>query len=116
MENSSSPVSQATINNLLVDQKMQAYRDHKDLVYFWDLFSDVIAGTRIDKELADNAGKYYGNRMSARNTLIRHDLEDAKLFLGARETYAKLTCEKILQFFRFSVFSWSTGGKNYAKE
>jgi hypothetical protein len=93
---------------------MQEYRDTKELHYFWDLFSDCVSGERIEKELTDNAGKYYGNRIGARNTLIRHDLDAVGLFKNARDTYAKITCEKILQFFRISVFSWSTGGKAYA--
>jgi hypothetical protein len=114
MENSTSAASQLAINSLVVDKKIQEYRDSKELHYFWDIFSDCISGARIDKELADNAGKYYGNRIGARNALIRHDLDEAKLFTSARDTYAKVTCDKILQFFRISVFSWSTGWKNYA--
>lgn len=114
METSTPSSGQITINSLVVDKKIQEYRDSKELHYFWDIFSDCISGERIDKELSDNAGKYYGNRIGARNTLIRHDLEEAKLFTSARDSYAKVTCDKILQFFRTSVFSWSTGGKEYA--
>lgn len=102
------------INNLVIDKKMQEYRDSKELRYFWDLFDDIISPERVERELADNTTKYYGNKISARNALIRHELEEAKLFVIARDAYAKITCEKILQFFRTSVFSWSTGGKNYA--
>ncbi len=114
METTTPTSGQITINNLVIDKKMQEYRDSKELHYFWDIFSDCVSGERIDKELADNAGKYYGNRIGARNTLIRHDLDESKLFTSARDTYAKVTCDKILQFFRISVFSWSTGGKAYA--
>lgn len=106
--------SQMMINNLLIDKKMQEYRDSKELQYFWDIFSDCVSEERVNRELSDNAGKYYGNKIGARNNLIRHDLDEAKLFVTARDAYAKLTCEKIIQFFRLSVFSWSTGGKNYS--
>lgn len=114
METNTPSTGQLTINSLVIDKKMQQYRDSKELHYFWDLFSDCVSGERIEKELADNAGKYYGNRIGARNTLIRHDLDEVKLFPTARDTYSKVTCEKILQFFRTSVFSWSTGGKSYS--
>jgi len=107
--------SQITINNLVLDKKMQDYRDSKELHYFWDVFGDCISDARIEKELADNVGKYYGNRVTARNAIIKRDLEETKLFTNARDAYAKVTCDKILQFFRMSVFSWSTGGKNYAE-
>lgn len=116
METTPSAGGQITINNLVLDKKIQEYRDSKALHYFWDIFSECISGERIEKELSDNAGKYYGNRIGARNVLIRHDLDEAKLFITARDAYAKVTCEKILQFFRTSVFSWSTGGKTYANE
>jgi len=114
METSTPTTGQVTINNLVIDKKMLEYRNSKELHYFWDVLSDCVTGERIDRELSDNAGKYYGNRVGARNTLIRRDLEDTKLFISARDAYAKITCEKILQFFRNSIFSWSTGGKNYA--
>jgi hypothetical protein len=114
METSTSATGQTMVNNLVLDKKMQDYRNSKELQYFWDVLSDCISDARIDKELGDNAGKYYGNRIAARNALIRRDLEEAKLFASTRDAYAKVTCEKILQFFRTSIFSWSTGGKNYA--
>lgn len=108
------PTPHVMINNLVIDKKMQEYRDSKELRYFWDLFDDTISTERIERELADNTTKYYGNKVSARNSLIRRELVEAKLFIVARDAYTKITCEKILQFFRTSVFSWSTGGKNYA--
>lgn len=114
MENSTPVTAQVMINNLVIDKKMQEYRDSKELHYFWDILSDCVSEERVNRELGDNAGKYYGNKIGARNTLIRRDLEDAKLYIAARDSYAKITCEKILQFFRVSLFSWSTGGKNYA--
>jgi hypothetical protein len=114
MENSTPVTAQVMINNLVIDKKMQEYRDSKELQYFWDILSDCVSEERISIELSENAGKYYGNKTLARNKLIRQDLETAKLFATARDSYAKITCEKILQFFRISIFSWSTGGKNYA--
>lgn len=114
METNMPASGQIAINNLVVDKKMQEYRDRKEPQYLWDLFSDCISEERIEKELTDNAGKYYGNRIGARNALIRHDLDEAKLFTSARDAYAKITGDKILAIFRTSVFSWSTGGKAYA--
>jgi len=63
METTTSPTGQLTINSLVIDKRMQEYRDAKELHYFWDLFSDCVSGERIEKELAENAGKYYGNRV-----------------------------------------------------
>lgn len=51
MENSTSSAGQLAINSLVVDKKIQEYRDSKELHYFWDIFSDCISGARIDKEL-----------------------------------------------------------------
>lgn len=110
----STPPEAVAINTLPIDKKMLEYQNSKKLSDFWDLFSESISEERIDRELTDNTGKYFGNRIGARNALIRRDLEEAKLFITARDQYAKITCEKILQFFRTSVFSWSTGGKEYA--
>jgi hypothetical protein len=104
------------INSLVIDKKMLLYRDSHTLEHFWDMFSEFVSEERIKKELDANTGKYYGNAVQARNTLIRHDLDEAKLYITARDTYAKITCEKILEHFRMGVFSWSTGGKNYALE
>lgn len=115
METTLPAPEQVMLNNLLIDKKMQHYRDSKELQNFWDVFDDYASVERIERELSENAGKYYWNKISARNALIRRDLENAALFSTARDAYAEITCEKILQFFRVSVFSWSTGGKNYAK-
>ena len=108
------PTTHVMINNLVIDKKMQEYRDSKELHYFWDLFEDSISTEKVEQELSSNTTKYYGSSKNARNSLIRRELEEAKLFVIARDAYAKITCEKILQFFRVSLFSWSTGGKNYA--
>ena len=103
-----------TINSLMVDKRMTDYRDDKELHTFWDLFALCISHERVEKELAENTNKYYGNKVEARNTLIRKELEEKSLFVSARAEYAKVTCEKILLSFRTLVFSWSTGGKNFA--
>ena len=102
------------INSLMVDKRMTDYRDQKELHYFWDLFVMCISAERIEKELAENNSKYYGNKVEARNTLIRKEMEEKGLFTPARAEYAKITCEKILGLFRTMVFSWSGGGKNFA--
>lgn len=103
-----------TINSLMVDKRMTDYRDEKELHTFWDLFALCISHERVDKELAENTNKYYGNKVEARNTLIRKELEEKGLFISARAEYAKATCDKILLSFRTLVFSWSTGGKSFA--
>lgn len=102
------------INSLMVDKRMSDYRDQKELHYFWDLFAMCISPERIEKELAENNSKYYGNKVEARNTIIRKDMEEKTLFVPARAEYAKITCEKIMGLFRTMVFSWSGGGKNFA--
>lgn len=106
---------QFAINSLMVDKRMSDYRDQKELHYFWDLFAMCISEERVEKELAENNSKYYGNKANARNTLIRKELEEKWLFVSGRAEYAKITCEKILLFFRTMVFSWSEGGKNFAQ-
>ena len=68
--------TQFTINSLVVDKRMADYRDQKELHYFWDLFAMCISGERVEKELAENNSKYYGNKVNARNTLIRKELEE----------------------------------------
>ena len=106
--------TQFAINSLLVDKRMADYRDQKELHYFWDLFAMAISSERVEKELAENNSRYYGNKVEARNTIIRKELEEKTLFTSARAEYAKITCEKILLFFRTMVFSWSGGGKDFA--
>lgn len=115
METTAPEINTMIINSLVIDKKMLLYRDSHTLEHFWDMFSEFVSEERIKKELDANTGKYYGNAVQARNTLIRHDLDEAKLYATARDSYAKITCEKILEYFRMGVFSWSTGGKNYAQ-
>lgn len=107
--------TQFTINSLLVDKRMADYRDQKELHYFWDLFAMAISSERVEKELAENNSRYYGNKIEARNTIIRKELEEKTLFISARAEYAKITCEKILLLFRTMVFSWSGGGKAFSQ-
>lgn len=107
--------TQFEINSLLVDKRMADYRDQKELHYFWDLFAMAVSPERVEKELAENNSRYYGNKVEARNTIIRKELEEKTLFASARAEYAKTTCEKILLSFRSIVFSWSTGGKSFAQ-
>lgn len=115
MEDTTPVTDQKMINNLVLDKKIQDYRSSKELQFFWDILGDCITEARIEQELTVNAGKYYGNKKWARNALIMSDLTEAHLLTSTRDAYAKVTCEKILQFFRGSVFSWSTGGKNYVE-
>ncbi len=84
---------QFVINSLVVDKRMSDYRDQKELQYFWDLFAICISEERVEKELSENNSKYYGNKVNARNTIIRKELEEKTLFTTARAEYAKITCE-----------------------
>lgn len=102
------------INSLMVDKRMADYRDQKELHYFWDLFALCVSHERVEKEMAENSSKYYGNKIEARNALVKKELEEKWFFINARAEYAKITCDKILSFFRTMVFSWSEGGKNFS--
>ena len=59
METTLPAPEQVMLNNLLIDKKMQHYRDSKELQNFWDVFDDYASVERIERELSENAGKYY---------------------------------------------------------
>lgn len=70
-----------------------------------------VSHERVEKEMARNHSKYYGNKIEARNALVKKELEEKWFFINARAEYAKITCDKILSFFG----TWCFPGQKVAK-
>ena len=78
-----------TINSLMVDKRMTDYRDDKELHIFLGPLRCVSHMERVEKELAENTNTYYGNKVEARNTLIKTELGRKSLFVSARAEICK---------------------------
>lgn len=109
------PANTSALNQLIIDKKIQEYRDRDTLSHFYDLFADLVTDEAITKEIVSKSDTYFGDKKKARNALLRAIFDEQNLFTSTRDIYVKITSEKILHFFRISVFAWSKGGKSFAE-